>query len=201
MDEPTSTNDVLPVGNWAGVRIAVAPTDAVTAVVDLAAAGVFTREMGADGPVGGLRHLNIAMGGAVLRLREDRVFTAAPGEILALSVPGPPVNANTVLLVGLGDPTDWSPAVLDTAVQAVTGEALRRGAASAAFAPSLLDSGLTVADGLAVTAAMLRGLTSALTAYGADQIDLRLWVFCTGAAHLDATHAAFRQAYIGLSHP
>lgn len=198
MDDPTSSNDAMPIGEWAGVGIAVAPTDAVTAAVDLAAAGVFTHELSPDGAVGGLRHLDKAVGGAVMRLRGDGVFSAAPGEILALSTPRLPVAASTILLVGMGDPESWSPAVLETAMSAATSEALRRGAVSASFAPSLLDSGIAVVDSAGVAMAMLRGLLAALNAYPV-RFDLKLWIFCTGAAHLTATHAAFARAYADLA--
>lgn len=198
MEESTSSHNGVPIGAWAGVGIAVAPVDAVTAAVDLAAAGVFMHELSPDGAVGGLRHLDQAVGGAVMRLRGDGVFGAVPGEILALSTPRAPVVASTVLLVGMGDPQQWAPAILETAMIAAANEALRRGAVSASFAPSLLDSGIVVSDPTEVALAMLKGLLAALDAYP-QRIDLKHWVFCTGASHLTDTQAAFIQAYTDLT--
>jgi hypothetical protein len=83
-------------------------------------------------------------------------------------------------------------------MSAATSEALRRGAVSASFAPSLLDSGIAVVDSAGVAMAMLRGLLAALNAYPV-RFDLKLWIFCTGAAHLTATHAAFVRAYADLA--
>jgi len=191
-----SANDARAIGTWRGIKIAVAPRDAVTAQVEIAVAGMFTRELTADGPVGGLLDLDIAMGGAATRLRSDGIFRAAPGEMLTLSHVVPPVKATTVLLVGLGDPAAWHPATLHTAVSAAAAEVQRHTAASACIAPSLLDSGVHTVDPDGVAAQMLGGLLNGLAA--SEETALKVWIFCTGAAHIDSTFAAFAGTFAAL---
>ena len=186
-------DDAATIGLWCGVRIEVAPRDAVSAEVSVASVGVFTHEIGQDrpggGPGGGLGHLDAALGGAITRLRADGIFRAGPGEVLTLSAPAPPIHAATILAIGLGDPTAWTPAAMRPAVATAVRETIRLDAASAAFAPSLLDSGLLppLLDG--ATEAMLAGLFDAL----ADRrpATLSRWVFCVGGARVDAFRAAF----------
>lgn len=192
-----AANDARAIGIWRGVEIAVAPRDAVTADVEIAIAAMFTHELAADGPVGGLLDLDTAMGGAVTRLRSDGIFGAAPGEVLALSHVVPPVKAATVLLVGMGDPNVWKSATLQTALSAAAAEVQRREAVSACFAPSLLDSGIHTVDSDAVAAQMLGGLLDGLSE--SREPSVKAWIFCTGAAHIESTHAAFAKAFAALS--
>ena len=114
------------------------------------------------GPGGGLGHLDAALGGAITRLRADGIFRAGPGEVLTLSAPAPPIHAATILAIGLGDPTAWTPAAMRPAVATAVRETIRLDAASAAFAPSLLDSGLSPAMLDGTPQAMLAGLFDAL---------------------------------------
>ncbi len=194
-------DDAATIGLWCGVRIEVAPRDAVSAEVSVASVGVFTHEIGQDrpggGPGGGLGHLDAALGGAITRLRADGIFRAGPGEVLTLSAPAPPIHAATILAIGLGDPTAWTPAAMRPAVATAVRETIRLDAASAAFAPSLLDSGLlpTMLDG--APEAMLAGLFDAL----ADRrpATLSRWVFCVGGARFDDRVDAFRAAFDRLA--
>ena len=155
-------DDAATIGIWRGVRIDVAPRDAVSVEVAVASAGVFTREIGSARPNGGLGNLDAALGGAITRLRADGIFRAEMGEVLTLSDPARPIQATTVLAIGLGDPAVWTPATMHTAVATAVRETIRIEAASAAFAPGLLDSGLDP-DTLGGTPdAMLAGLFEAL---------------------------------------
>ncbi|MBD8618459.1 peptidase M17 [Sphingomonas sp. CFBP 13728] len=198
-------DDAATIGLWCGVRIEVAPRDAVSAEVSVASVGVFTHEIGQDRPGGGpggrpgggLGHLDAALGGAITRLRADGIFRAGPGEVLTLSAPAPPIHAATILAIGLGDPTAWTPAAMRPAVATAVRETIRLDAASAAFAPSLLDSGLlpTMLDG--TPEAMLAGLFDAL----ADRrpATLSRWVFCVGGARFDDRVDAFCAAFDRLA--
>ncbi|WP_404366593.1 M17 family peptidase N-terminal domain-containing protein [Sphingomonas sp. MMS24-J45] len=185
------------IGQWGDVRIEVAPHDAVTVGAALAIVGVFTREAAGNGPGGGLKHLDTALNGALLRLRSDGIFGAAPGELLTLTAVSPPIQAHDVIAVGLGDPDAFTPAGLRLAVSAAAQEAIRLAAPSAAFAPSLLDSGIdrTLLPG--AESAMLGGLIDALATRSHD-VALSCWIFCAGAEHLDAVAAAFRDALLTL---
>ncbi|MEG3175379.1 M17 family peptidase N-terminal domain-containing protein [Sphingomonas sp. RB3P16] len=192
-------DDAATIGVWRGVRIDVAPRDAVSVDVAIASAGVFMREIGRTRPDGGLGNLDTALGGAITRLRADGIFRGDLGEVLTLSAPAHPIHATTVLAIGLGDPALWMPATMRHAVATAVREAIRLEAASAAFAPSLLDSGLAP-DGLAGTPdAMLAGLLDAL-ADDRPQV-LSRWVFCVGAARFEAMSETFRTAYERLSLP
>jgi hypothetical protein len=188
-----AANDALPVGTCGNLQIAVAPRDAVTAEVEVAMAGMFTHELGSDGLTGGLLHLDGAMGNAATRLRSDGIFRPAPGELLALSPTAPPIKASTILLVGMGDPDAWTPAALSVALNAAAADVQRRAVVSASFAPSLLDSGVHAGDPEAIAVQMLNGLLRGISV--PEDAPPMLWLFCTGAAHLAATHAAFRSAF------
>ena len=184
------------IGQWGDVRIEVVSHDAVTVVAALAIVAMFTRETVADGPRGGLKHLDEALNGALLRLRFDGIFMASAGELLTLSAVAPPIRANDIIAVGLGDPDAFTPAILRRAVSRAAEEAIRLCAPSAAFAPSLLDSGIdrTLLPG--VEEAMLGGLIDALAARATHGIALSCWIFCAGADHLDAVAASFRDALL-----
>jgi hypothetical protein len=189
--------DVATIGSCAGVRVEIAPHDAVAVDTALAIAGMFEQEIGAERPVGGLGNLDRALGGALTRLRSDGIFTGRLGAMLTLSTAEHPVHAGSVLVVGLGDPHSWRPALMRSAVAAAAREAIRLGVISAGFAPGLLDSGLA-ADRLdGVPDAMLAGLRDALTG---DPPDMMVrWVFCTGTTHFAATTAAFRRGLARLA--
>lgn len=190
-------DDAATIGIWRGVRIDVAPRDAVSVEVAVASAGVFTREIGSTRPNGGLGNLDAALCGAITRLRADGIFRAEMGEVLTLSDPARPIQATTVLAIGLGDPAVWTPATMHTAVATAVRETIRIEAASAAFAPGLLDSGLDP-DTLAGTPdAMLAGLSEALSD---DRHPLlSRWVFCVGAGRFDAMIAVFRASFDRLA--
>ncbi|MGN8000463.1 M17 family peptidase N-terminal domain-containing protein [Sphingomonas sp. 22176] len=188
-----ATNDALLVGAYRDLQIAVGPRDSVTADVEVAVVGMFTREL-AEGPIGGLLHLDRTMGNATTRLRRDGIFRAAPGELLALSPIAPPIKASTILLVGLGDPVHWTPAILGIALQSAARDVRRRGASSASFAPSLLDSGIEVNDPDMVAEQMLEGLFQCATVQ--PKAEATLWLFCADSAHLTATHAALSRTFV-----
>ena len=194
-------DDAAKIGVWHGVRIDVAPRDAVNAEVSVASAGVFTREIGRDKPGGGLGNLDAALGGAITRLRADGIFGAEAGEVLTLSAPAPPIHANTVLAIGLGDPDDWTPAAMSQAVATAVRETIRLDAVSAAFAPSLLDSGLGPNAVVGTPGAMLAGLFDALPRDMIEPATLSRWVFCAGGAGFDALVTEFREAFDRLAAP
>jgi hypothetical protein len=191
------TDDAATIGVWRGVRIDVAPRDAVSVEVMVASAGVFTHETGRARPGGGLGNLDAALGGAITRLRADGIFRADMGDVLTLSAPAPPIQANTVLAIGLGDPAVWTPATMRQAVATAACETIRIEATSAAFAPSLLDSGHDP-GGLAGTPdAMLAGLLDALS--DVPTPTLSRWVFCVGAGRFETVVEVFRASFDRLA--
>jgi len=193
------TDDAATIGTWRGVRIDVAPRDAVSVEVMVASAGVFAHEIGRTRPGGGLGNLDTALGGAITRLRADGIFRAETGDVLTLSAPARPIHATTVLAIGLGDPAAWTPATMRQAVSTAARETIRIEAVSAAFAPSLLDSGLDP-DSLAGTPdAMLAGLFDALSDAPARM--LSRWVFCVGAGRFETMAEVFRASFDRLAVP
>ncbi len=191
------TDDAATIDTWRGVRIDVAPRDAVSVEVKVASAGVFTHEIGRTRPADGLGNLDAALGGAITRLRADGIFCADMGDVLTLSAPARPIHATTVLAIGLGDPAAWTLATMRRAVATAARETIRIEATSAAFAPSLLDSGLDP-DGLAGTPdAMLAGLFDTLS--DVPTPTLSRWVFCVGAGRFEAEVEAFRASFERLA--
>jgi hypothetical protein len=188
------------VGSAFGISIEVAAWDAAGANVELSCAAMFIRE--ADGALitGGLAHLNAALDGHLLELREQGIFTAAAGECLLLPCPPGSIKAKSLLLVGMGDPADWSVNRLRDTVRAAAEFALAIGAHSAAFAPGMLDSGITPGATVGASAPMIDGLAAALRARS-KLVDLGLagkpllqrWVFDVGAARLSGAVEQFQE--------
>ncbi|WP_445143390.1 M17 family peptidase N-terminal domain-containing protein [Dyella sp. Tek66A03] len=189
------------IGVFHDVSIAVAAWDGAGAAVDLSFACMFEREITGTGPTGGLRHLDDALGGALTELRRAGYFRANPMETLLVSRPPAPVVARAVMVVGLGDPSVWSPAVTAAAAATAARAAVQQKALSAAFAPSLLDAGLAPSATSGVAAVMLAAVAGAIAAQVriaaiglAPPLSLRQWVFDVGAAHFDTVAEQFRLA-------
>lgn len=189
-----------PVGSAYGVSIEVAPWDAVGAEVDLSCAGMFAREAGTE-LSGGLAHLDAALEGKLLNLRRSGSFTGALGECLLLDSPPSAVRARAVLLVGLGEPDGWSTSRLHDALRAAGAFALALGVRSAAFAPGMLDSGLSPDQTQGAPTNLTGGLVAALTARSAlvemglaQAPRLERWIFDVGEARLASAIENFRGA-------
>jgi hypothetical protein len=194
-------------GQHGQVAVEIAGWDGVGASVDLSCACMFTHEAQGAPLAGGLAHLDQALGGGLLALRRDGLFRADRGESLFIATPPAGVRARALLVVGLGTPEDWSPAVMEAAVRQVVGAAFFRPFRSIAFAASMLDGGLTPARTAGAGAAMLRGLIAGLDAAARLQamnwlepLALQRWVFDVGAARFDAAARQFRSDLATLTH-
>lgn len=190
------------IGRTGGVDFDIETWDSVSAQVDLAVCGMFRREMPGTALSGGLRHLDAALKGGLVALRQDGIFTGTQGETVLLSHPPRPILACAVLLVGFGEPTQWNADVARHVAATAMREVLRLRVGTAAFAPGLLDSGLQGAATAATAGALLEGAITALDDAGGDAWDpdagrpwLRRWIFDTGpgqaAQAADALQAAF----------
>lgn len=193
------------IGVLQGVSIDVAAWDGTKAAVELSFACMFERELTGTGPTGGLRHLDDAFGGALVALRREGYFQAKPMETLLINHPPATIVAKAVMVVGLGDPSAWTPALTAEAAATAIRAAIQQGVASAAFAPSLLDTGLTPSATGGVAEAMLKAVATAistqahLAAMGlALPHALRRWVFDVGAERLDATAEHFQATFATL---
>ncbi|WP_322023759.1 M17 family peptidase N-terminal domain-containing protein [Burkholderia sp. BCC1977] len=189
------------IGRWRDVSFEVAAWDGVGAQVDLSCGCMFAHEATGDGPTGGLRHLDIALSGALTGLRREGHFRAAPMETLLISHPPAGIAARTLLLVGLGDPASWTIERTADAVATAARTAMQQGVESAAFAPSILDGGLTTAATAGMPQAMVKAVLAVIdTRYRIAELGLaappflRRWVFDVGAARFDGAVEHFGNA-------
>jgi len=189
------------VGAIAGVTVEVAAWDGVGAAVDLSCACIFTHEIGGSPPQGGLAHLDNALGGRLLALRNDGHFPASLGDSLLIDTPPPAIAARALLVVGLGAPEGWTSDGLSAAVRLAGTIALARRAGSVAFAPSMLDSGLLPPQTQNAPRAMVAGLAAALNANArlqeitlAGEAMLERWYFDVGEARFDQAVTQFHAA-------
>lgn len=192
------------VGRIGGLDIEVAAVDAVTASVDLAVACLFTHE--ARKLSGGMRALDRALSHAPTRLRQEGVFTGALSTSMLVRQPPASIMARSVLVVGLGEPCEFSPRVLSYATRRAFDTAQLLEAQSIAFAPSILDAGLTPDQDDDLSHALIAGVADGvraahrLAALGlSSPSPLVCWRFAAGAAHLASAGAAFRQALLKSS--
>lgn len=188
-----------PIGSWRGTRIEVIGGHVANMPVMLSIAGMFARE--ADGMMiaGGLLHLDEALGGAVRRMRSDGIFEGRLGETMVLSAPPLPVKAGAILMIGLGDPADWSPEVMRSIVAVAARRAMQLAVSSVAFAPGLHDSGMRGSVMVGAETAMLAGLAGELDSAGATPPER--WAFCAHPGHLEVTARDFALAFDDLSAP
>ena len=190
-----------PIGEWRGLELEAVAWDSVGAGVDLSIACMFEREMPGAAMGGGLLHLDQVVGGALARWRASGDFRAEPMETLLLERPPKGVRAKTIMLIGLGDPTAFQADLLGRATRVAFREASRLRAATVAFAPSLLDTGLKPQAIDGAPAAMMNGLLAASAAEwrlaeAGLSVEPRVsrWSFDAGASHLDEVAAAFKAA-------
>jgi hypothetical protein len=191
----------LPIGTHDGVVIDVAAWGPAQADVEFSVACMFEHELGA-GMAGGLLALDQALGGALSRLRAAGAFRAQPMETLLVTTPPPGMKPRAVLVIGMGDPAALDGDVLRRACRVAMREAIRYGAASMAFAPSVLDAGHTDNAALKMQEVMLDGMLGALRAEQmladaglARTPALRHCTFDVGAPRLQAAGHAFVEAF------
>lgn len=189
------------IGEWKDISIEMAAWDGVEASVDLSCACMFEREIGDAGWVGGMQHLDAALGGALSALRRSGVFRGHYLETWLLDRLPSAIPAQAVLVIGLGDPDRWAPKVSAMAAATAVRTAMQHRFTSCAFAPSLLDAGL---DGSAISGVAQTMMEAVLEAIGAQAKvtesglasahRLRRWIFDVGASHFDSTIESFQQA-------
>ncbi|MBR8210642.1 peptidase M17 [Burkholderia cenocepacia] len=188
------------IGSWRDVSFEVDAWDGVGAQVDLSCGCMFTYEAG-GGPTGGLRHLDVTLSGALTGLRREGFFSAAPMETLLISRPPEGIAAAALLLVGLGDPASWTIETTADAAATAARTAIQHGSKSAAFAPSVLDGGLTTPATQGMPEAMVNAVLTVIdTQYRLAELglaalpSLRRWVFDVGAPRFDGAVEHFRNA-------
>jgi hypothetical protein len=191
----------LPIGTHDGVEFDVVAWGPAHAAVDFSVACMFEHELGA-GMAGGLLALDQALGGQLSRLRAAGAFRAQSMETLLVTMPPTGVAARAVLVIGMGDPAALDGDVLRRACRVAMREAIRFGAVSMAFAPSVLDAGHTDNAALDMQEVMVDGMLGALRAEHmlaqaglARTPALRHCTFDVGPPRLKAAGRAFVDAF------
>lgn len=192
----------LPIGTANQVVFDVVAWGQARADVDLSVACMFEHEMPGAAMSGGLLGLDQALDGQLSRLRASGAFRAQEMETLLITLPPAAVAARAVLVIGLGQPEQLNAETLRRATRVAMREAIRHGALSMAFAPSVLDAGHTDNAALDMPAVMLDGMLSALQAETdlarlglAPPPALRHCTFDVGAPRIASAGAAFAAAF------
>jgi Cytosol aminopeptidase family, N-terminal domain len=196
----------LPIGSAYDVTFDLVAWGPAQAAVDLSVACMFEHEMADAGMSGGLLALDQALGGQLGRLRQAGAFRAQPMETLLITTPPPGLAPRAILVIGMGDPALLDGETLRRATRVAMREAIRFGAASMAFAPSVLDAGHTDNAPLHMQDVMVDGMLSALRAERmladaglAGMPRLRQCSFDVGAPRAQAAHRAFVEAFTRLA--
>jgi hypothetical protein len=207
MTDPHSSPPVrLPIGSAHGVAFDLVAWGPAQADVDLSVACMFEYELGPAGMMGGLLALDNALGGQLARLRAAGAFRAQPMETLLVTTPPPGLAPRAILVIGMGDPQALDGDLLRRATRVALREAIRFGAASMAFAPSVLDAGHTDNAALDMQDSMLDGMLGALRAEHmlaaaglARTPALSRCTFDVGAPRAQTAAKGFAQAFARLS--
>lgn len=145
------------------------------------------------------------LGDLLTRLRAGGAFRAQPMETLLITTP-PAMAPRASLVIGLGEPGQLTADLLRRATRVAMREAIRHGARSMAFAPSVLDAGHTDNAALNMPEVMLDGRLSALAAEvrlagtGLARVDvLPHCNFDVGAPRVQAAALAFAAAFTRLN--
>jgi len=192
----------LPIGHADGVDFDVVAWGPAQADVDFSVACMFEHELGGAPVAGGLLGLDTALGGQLTALRASGAFRAQPMETLLISLPPSALAARAVLVIGLGAPETLDGDRLRRATRVAMREAIRHGARSLAFAPSVLDGGHTDNAGLDMPRMMLDGMLGALRAEHAlaqaglaPPPSVQHCTFDVGAPRLHSSGEAFVAAF------
>jgi len=197
-----------PIGSFGGVDFDLVAWGPAQAAVDLSVACMFERELDPRGPQGGLLALDAALGGQLTHMRAAGAFRAQPMETLLVSTPPPGLAPRAVLVIGMGHPATLDGELLRRATRVALSEAVRLGARSMAFAPSVLDAGHLDNAALDMQTVMLDGMLGALRAErmlmeaGLTHAPaLRRCSFDVGAPRAQAAAGAFAAAFARLAPP
>jgi len=199
---PSTTPERRPLGQLDGVAFDVAAWGPAMADVDLSVACMFEREAAGASIGGGLLQLDRALGGELTRLRIKGAFRAQEMETLLITLPPPGLAPRALLVIGLGEPATLDGERLRRAARVALREAVRHGARTMAFAPSVLDAGHTDNAALKMPEVMLDGMISALRAEHllseaglAPPVSLLACTFDVGAPRLETAAAEFAAAF------
>ncbi|TYQ03388.1 UNVERIFIED_ORG: cytosol aminopeptidase family protein [Zoogloea ramigera] len=202
MNDPHTIPERLPIGTLDGVDFDVAAWGPAQADVDFSVACMFEHEQDGAPVAGGLLGLDTALGSQLTALRASGDFRAQEMETILISLPPGTIPARAVLVIGLGNPETLDGDRLRRATRVAMREAIRQGARSLAFAPSVLDGGHTDNAGLDMPRMMMDGMLGALraehalaTAGLAPPPSVQRCTFDVGAPRLHSSGEAFIAAF------
>jgi len=125
-------------------------------------AGDLTEPPALPAALNGMLHLDQALQGLITDLRKSGRFAGHALETLVIVPPKGAIAAERVLLIGLGDRKEFTPALMRNVGSVGMREALRLGVTSYAHASDLKDAGVS-SPTRAVAEAIIRGALDALT--------------------------------------
>lgn len=186
------------IGHRRDVTFKVAQVDAVTAKVDLLVVGMFERNAG-NQSIGGASRLDHALHGMLGRLREGGIFKGISGETMMLTTPPAPIQARSLMLVGMGASLSPTYPVVGHPTELAMRTALRMRVQSTGCLLAWLESDMPVDVAEASAAIMIQGAVRAIDeAAGTGESDILEWTFFVQQDGDRRTEAAFRQALDSL---
>ena len=148
---------------------------------------------------GGTELVDLALKGRIRKLRSDDVFRGRRFETLLVTPYE--LDAERLMLIGLGDPDTLALEDLEAIGELLVKEAAKLRIDTFAFAPSLKDANFTKFETDAVSASVVRGMHKGIRALRhleasglIEPIVLREIVFLAGAAHLENAQAGLSRA-------
>ncbi|MBJ9985603.1 peptidase M17 [Acinetobacter sp. S40] len=188
------------IGTYKKLKIEIVTWDGVTAEVDLSCGCLFHHEINGMTMQGGLADLDHALDGKIHTIRDKNLFDATRFDHLLLNQSQTSIYAPQVLLIGMGDPEEWTLEHTAKAVQIAYKVGNSLGVSRVAFAPSLLDTGLKPEGDLG--GHLLQAVIQAHHAYiQMEQLGLvkkatiQNWIFDAGDHQFDEKAEHYIQAF------
>lgn len=179
------------IGHYQNLNIELVTWDCASAEVELSCACIFEHEMNNRSFSGGLAHLDEALNGRLDLIRKNNWFSAKLNDVLLINQTPSTIQASKVLLVGMGAPEDFTVDRIETAIKTIVKTAHQLELKSAAFAPSILDTGMNPPAGL--NELMLSSLKEELDKHHqlylqnlVKKSEIERWVFDAGFQNYEA---------------
>lgn len=181
------------IGRRAPVHFAAAQIDVVEANVDLLVVGMLEQDV-AHRPDSSASRLDVMMHGTLSRLREGGIFNGRLGEVLMLSTPLPPIQARSLMLMGMGDSVLSNPAMFAGLTEHAMSTALAMRAQSVGCLLGWSELDIS-RDMIELTAAMMmHGALQAIDDNATVQSPPMAWTFDIRNGEAERTADALRYA-------
>lgn len=182
------------IGQWRTVSFKVAQLDVVTADVDLLVVGMFEQDI-VNQPKGGADQLDRVLHGTLGRLREGGIFKGMAGETLMLSAPPAPIEARSLMLIGMGNDLSASYSVIGHPTELAMRTALCMQARSAGCLLAWLERDIPSEMVEASAATMMQGALKAIDEHAdTEKMPVLEWIFDIRNGDASRTAAALGRA-------